>query len=327
MPPALVSDAAQPLHSCRLIQYSVITESSAAHHGIFEFEFEFSKIQFKFKDSVMSTSMVAGVRAHNPPPASSHAMCADLGGIWQLAQLAQAGHAQPGYTHRAFSHAGMPAAAPVFAPEYHAVSPSCAHLPLHAVPEQKEVFGRPVSANRKKALDLLCAALQPRDHTHELLHKAASGLGIKDSHHDNHSVQLNEVGAHSGRLRSDSSVSSSGSYCSNFSSVSAGPSMSTCAGTSTEAEVDLEAGGLRRIASTGSMQRASRAPKHAKDKRDPSNVIYPRRKVGEDVRNSNQVVVTAEVLEQVKIPNLAYFLCCWGTDLFSISAALPHAAA
>ena len=68
--------------------------------------------------------------------------------------------------------------------------------------------------------------------------------------------------------------------------------MSTCAGTSTEAEVDLEAGGLRRIDSTGSMQRESRAPKHAKDKRDPSNVIYPRRKVGEDVRNSNQVVVT-----------------------------------
>ena len=90
--------------------------------------------------------------------------------------------------------------------------------------------------------------------------------------------------------------------------------MSTCAGTSTEAEVDLEAGGLRRIASTGSMQRASRAPKHAKDKRDPSNVIYPRRKVGEDVRNSNQVVVTAEVLEQVKIPNshLAYFFVLLG---------------
>ena len=271
-----------------------------------------------------AASMVAGA-AHNLPPASSHAMCADLGGIWQLAQLAQAG--QPGYTHHAFSHAGMPAVAPVFEPAYHAASPSYAHLPLHAVPEQKEVFGLTVSANRKKALDLLCDALQPRDHTHELLHKAVSGLGIKDSHHDKHSVQLNEVGAHSGRLRSDSSVSSSGSYCSNFSSVSAGPSMSTCAGTSTEAEVDLEAGGLRRIASTGSMQRESRAPKHAKDKRDPSNVIYPRRKVGQDGRISNQVVVTAEVLEQVKIPNLAYFLCCWGTDLFSISAALPHAAA
>jgi hypothetical protein len=58
---------------------------------------------------------------------------------------------------------------------------------------------------RKNELYLLCAALQPRDHTHELLHKALSGLGIKDSHHDKQSV--NEVGAHSGRPRSDSSVS------------------------------------------------------------------------------------------------------------------------
>jgi hypothetical protein len=266
-----------------------------------------------------AASIVAGARAHNAPPASSHAMCADLGAIWQLAQLAQAGHAQPGYTHNAFSrHAGVPAAAPVTAPAYHgqqhpaagsffAASPSCAHLPLHhlplhAVPEQKEVLGAAtVSAHRKKELDLLCAALQPRDHTHELLHQAVSGLGIKDSHHDKHSVQLNEDGPHSRRLRSDSSVSSSASYCSNFSSVSAEASMSTCAGTSTEAEVGLEAGGRHRIGSTGSMLRATRAPKHAKDKRDASNVIYPRRKVGQDMRNSNQVVVTAEILEQVKI--------------------------
>jgi len=78
--------------------------------------------------------------------------------------------------------------------------------------------------------------------------------------------------------------------------------MSTCAGTSTEAEVGLEAGGRRRIASTSSMQRASCAPRHAKDKRDASNVIYPRRKAGQGMRNSNQVVVTAEILKQVKIP-------------------------
>jgi len=58
---------------------------------------------------------------------------------------------------------------------------------------------------RKNELYLLCAALQPRDHAHELLHKALSGLGIKDSPHDKQSV--NEVGAQSGRLRSDSSLS------------------------------------------------------------------------------------------------------------------------
>ena len=65
---------------------------------------------------------------------------------------------------------------------------------------------------RKKELYLLRAALQPRDNTHELLQTEVSGLGTKDSHHehslDKHSVQLNEVGAHSGRrLRSDSSAS------------------------------------------------------------------------------------------------------------------------
>ena len=169
--------------------------------------------------------------------------------------------------------------------------------------------------------------LQPRDHTHELLHKAVSGLGIKDSQHDKHSLQLNEVGTHSRRLRSDSSVSSSASYCSNFSSVSAEASMSTCAGTSTEAEVGLEAGGRHRIASTGSMQRASRAPKHAKDRRDAPNVIYPRRKVGQDMRNSNQVVVTAEILEQVKFSKshlpILYSMAgaLWGTDF---SAFLQH---
>ena len=287
-----------------------------------------------------AASMVAGARAHNAPPASSHAMCADLGAIWQLAQLAQAGHAQPGYTHHAFSHAGVPAAAPVPAPAYHgqqhpaagtffAASSSCAHLPLHhlplhSVPEQKEVLGGTVSAHRKKELDLLCAALQPRDHTHELLHKAVSGLGIKDSQHDKHSLQLNEVGTHSRRLRSDSSVSSSASYCSNFSSVSAEASMSTCAGTSTEAEVGLEAGGRHRIASTGSMQRASRAPKHAKDRRDAPNVIYPRRKVGQDMRNSNQVVVTAEILEQVKFSKSHLPILYSMAGALTFSAFLQH---
>ena len=53
-----------------------------------------------------------------------------------------------------------------------------AQLPLHAVPAQEEVFGGAVSAHRKAKLDLLCSALQPCDHAHDLLHRVVSRLGI-----------------------------------------------------------------------------------------------------------------------------------------------------
>jgi hypothetical protein len=35
-----------------------------------------------------------------------------------------------------------------------------------------------VSAHRKAKLDLLCSALQPCDHAHDLLHRVVSRLGI-----------------------------------------------------------------------------------------------------------------------------------------------------
>eukprot|EP00802_Teleaulax_amphioxeia_P012714 Tamp_12759.p1 GENE.Tamp_12759~~Tamp_12759.p1 ORF type:complete len:438 (+),score=68.37 Tamp_12759:22-1314(+) len=268
-----------------------------------------------------ASSMFAGPRANASPatPLSSHAMYADLGGIWGLAQQAQAqaqaGHETPGCGHHAIGNdADPPEAAargsalphftsPQHSPAAGSIGVSCAQQPPCEVLEQREAFGGTVSAQRRAKLDLLCSALHPRDHTHELLRKAVSSLGLPQSQHRKHSVQLlSDDSAYSAArgddLRSDSSVSSSASFCSSFSSISAGPSM--CMGPSLP-EAGEAAGGMRRIASMDSMltsRISGGARRQVKDKREPTNVIYPRRKVGQDMRNANHVVVTAEILEQ-----------------------------
>lgn len=156
----------------------------------------------------------------------------------------------------------------------------------------------PFKGSPRPDMDLFLDALTPRDHSQELVQLQLTHLELESQDKQNRSpsnvlyhllmrdkdvfpyASHNQCPgiAHSSEARGGRSIISASS---SVSSIEAGPS-----GELSDSRLERPGNNV------GPVKRASKSPSKSR------NIIYPRRKGGQDSRKTSQVVVTAEVLEK-----------------------------